>query len=137
MTLGTSLTGVVTAMNTWGLTPLLGDTNIAAGLSLAQGELTGVRARTTADRTIILLTDGVPTQGNTNIAAITGADRTGSQIVTHVITFGGEASTGSVQAAMQSAATAGYGMFFNAPTAAQLTTAFTTIADSLPAVMIK
>jgi Ca-activated chloride channel homolog len=137
VTLGTSLTQVVSAMNTWGQSPLLGDTNIQAGLILAQGELTSSRARTTADRTIILLTDGVPTSGSTDIASITSADRTNSQIVTHVITFGGEASTGSVQAAMQAAATSGYGMFFNAPTAAQLTTAFTTIADSLPAVLIK
>jgi hypothetical protein len=137
VTLGTSLTQVVSAMNTWGQSPLLGDTNIQAGLTLAQGELTSSRARTTADRTIILLTDGVPTSGSTDIASITSADRTNSQIVTHVITFGGEASTGSVQTAMQAAATSGYGMFFNAPTAAQLTTAFTTIADSLPAVLIK
>ncbi len=137
VTLGSNLTLLVPAMNAYGLQPLIGDTNIEAGLDTAQTELTGSRARTTSDRTIILLTDGVPTQGNTNIAQVTGSLRSNSQIVTHVITFGGEASTGSVQTSMQAAATAGYGMFFNAPTAAQLTTAFTTIADSLPAVLIK
>ena len=128
---------IVTAMDVWGATPLMGDTNIAAGLAFAQSELTGARARTTSDRTIILLTDGVATTGNTNIPSLTSSYRTGSAIVTHVITFGGEAATGTVQTSMMNAASNGNGMFFNAATAAQLTTAFTTIADSLPAVLVK
>lgn len=126
-----------TGMNAWGQQPLIGDTNIEAGLATAEAELTGPRSRTTADRTIILFTDGVATTGNTNIASLTLNDRTASQIVTHVITFGGEAASGTYQTAMMNAATDGNGMFFNAPTAAQLQQAFQTIADSLPAVMIK
>lgn len=128
---------IPTAMNVWGQTPLLGDTNIEAGLAIAQAELTGARARTTADRTIILLTDGVATSGNSNIGALTTANRSASNIVTHVITFGGEAASGSTQTAMIAAATNGNGMFFNAATTAQLQQAFQTIADSLPAVLIK
>ncbi len=55
-----------------------------------------------------------------------------------MITFGAEAAGGSSYGtAMQLAATNGNGMYFNAPTAGQLSTAFTTIADSLPAVLIK
>jgi hypothetical protein len=134
LTSNTSL--IVPAMNVWGQTPLLGDTNIAAGMTLAQGQLTGGSARTTADRTIILMTDGVATTGNTDIPSITQSYRTGSSIVTHVITFGGEAATGSPQASMTSAASNGNGLFFNAATAAQLTAAFQKIADSLPAVLI-
>jgi Flp pilus assembly protein TadG len=128
---------IVTGMNAWGQQPLIGNTNIEAGLAMGEGELTGPRARATADRTIILLTDGVPTSGNTNIASLTLADRQTSNIVTHVITFGGEAASGSYQTSMMNAASNGNGMFFNAPTAAQLTQAFQTIADSLPAVLIK
>jgi hypothetical protein len=128
---------IETVMNNYGNYPLLGDTNISAGLALAQGELTGTRARTTADRTIILLTDGVATQGNTDIAGLVSGYRTGSSIVTHVITFGGEAATGSVQSEMMTAAQNGNGMFFNAATSAQLQSAFQTIADSLPAVLVK
>ena len=127
---------ILTSMQTWGNTPLLGDTNIAAGLALAQGELTGARARTTADRTIILLTDGVATTGNTNIAGLTSSYRTGSSIVTHVITFGGEAAAGTVNTSMTSPASSGNGPLLNPATAAQLTSAFQTIADSLPAVLI-
>lgn len=128
---------ISTAMTTWGQQPLIGDTNIQAGLALAQAELTGPRSRSVADRTIILLTDGVATSGNTNISSLTSTLRTGSQIVTHVITFGGEAASGSVQTQMMLAAANGNGMFFNAPTASQLQQAFQTIADSLPAVLIK
>ena len=132
-----NISQIPTAMNVWGQTPLLGDTNIEAGLAIAQAELTGARARTTADRTIILLTDGVATTGNSNIGSLTTANRSGSNIVTHVITFGGEAASGSTQTAMIAAATNGNGMFFNAATTAQLQQAFQTIADSLPAVLIK
>lgn len=136
-TLTSNLTTITTDMNAYGQNPLLGDTNIAAGLALAQGELTGSRARSTANRTIILLTDGVATTGSTDIASITSSYCSGSQIVTHTITFGAEASSGSAQTAMQNAATNGNGMYFNAPSSSQLQTAFQTIADSLPAVLIK
>ena len=136
VTLTSNYSSVQTAMDAWGNTPLLGDTNISAGLALAQGELTGSRARTTADRTIILLTDGVATTGNTNISTLTSTYRTGSSIVTHVITFGGEAATGSVNTSMVNSAANGNGMFFNAATSAQLQTAFQKIADSLPAVLV-
>ena len=136
VTLTSNYNSTTTAMNVYGAQPLLGDTNISAGLALAQAELTGSRARSTADRTIILLTDGVPTQGNTDIASIATSYRTGSNIVMHVITFGAEAASGSYATTMQAAATNGNGMYFNAPTSSQLTTAFTTIADSLPAVLI-
>ncbi len=134
--LTSSFNSAVTAMNSYGANPLLGDTNISAGLALAQGELTGPRSRTTADRTIILLTDGVATTGNTNIPPITLSYRQTNNIITHAITFSGEAGTPTAQAAMQGAATNGNGMYFDAPTAAQLQTAFQTIADSLPAVLV-
>ncbi len=128
---------IPTSMNAWGQQPLIGNTNIELGLAQAVTELTGPRARTTADRTIILFTDGVPTTGNSDIASLTLADRQNSKIVTHVITFGGEAASGSYQTTMTNAAANGNGMYFNAPTAAQLTQAFQIIADSLPAVLIK
>ena len=127
---------IPTAMNVWSQTPLLGDTNIEAGLNLAQTELTGPRARVTANRTIILLTDGVATTGNLNIPSLTLASRTASGIITQTIAFGGEASSGSAQAAMSGAAQNGNGVFYNAPTAATLQQAFQQIADSLPAVLI-
>ena len=130
-----NLSLITTAMTTWSQQVLLGNTNISAGLATAQTELTGPRARTVADRTVILFTDGVPTSGNLNIASVVQGLNQNSQIVTHVITFGGEAASGTTAyTSMQTAAQDGNGMYFNAPTAAQLQTAFQTIADSLPAV---
>lgn len=126
---------ITTAMNVWGSKPLLGDTNIEAGLAMAKTEITGTRSRTVADRTIILLTDGAATSGNLNIASLVQSSRQTSQIVTHVITFGGQAASGTIQATMQSAAQQGNGSFYNAATAAQLQQAFQDIADSLPAVL--
>lgn len=136
VTLTSNYSSVQTRMQDWGDTVLLGNTNIAAGLALAQAELTGPRARSTADRTIILLTDGVATSGNTDIASLATSYRSGSSIMTHVITFGGEAATGAVQTSMMNAAANGNGTFYNAATASELTTAFQKIADSLPAVLV-
>jgi Mg-chelatase subunit ChlD len=133
--LTSNYTATMTAMNSYGQGPLLGDTNISAGLTMAQTALTGSLARATADRTIILLTDGVPTEGNLNIASVVQSIRTSSDIVTHVITFSAEAASGSNATMMQDAAADGNGMYFNAPTAAQLQQAFQDIADSLPAVL--
>lgn len=134
--LTTNYASILTAMNNYGSAPLLGDTNISAGLALAQSELTSSAATPTSDLVIILFTDGVATTGNTNIPSLTSSYRTGSNIMTHVITFGGEAASGTVQTQMQSAAQNGNGLFFNAATSAQLQSAFQTIADSLPAVLV-
>ena len=135
--LTSNYSAITAAMNAWGNVPLLGDTNIQAGLTMAATELTGPRARSTADRTIILLTDGVATSGNTDIPTIATTLRTSDNLVIDAITFSAEAGTPTAQAAMQGAATNGNGMYFYAPTSAQLQTAFTTIADSLPAVLVQ
>ncbi len=136
VTLTSNFNQIAPAMNAYGQNPLLGDTNISAGLALAQGELTGPRARATSNRTIILLTDGVATTGNLDIPGIALDYVQTSQIVTHAITFGAEAQSGAAKTAMQGAAQQGNGMYFNAPSAAQLSTAFQMIADSLPAVLV-
>ena len=135
--LTSKLSQITAGMNGRGQLPLLGDTNIEAGLAQAAQELSGPRARTTANRTIVLLTDGVPTSGNNDIPSLTLNNRQNFQIVTHVITFGGQAAGGAYQALMMNAAEAGNGRFYNAPNAAQLQEAFQSIADSLPAVLIK
>ena len=129
-----TLDPITPVMTAWNQKVLLGDTNIEAGLNSAKTEF-DAHPRIVADRTVILLTDGVPTSGNTDIPTLVQGLRQNSQIVTHIITFGGQAASGTVQTSMQSAATAGNGMFFNAPTAPDLQQAFQKIADSLPAVL--
>lgn len=134
--LTTNLASVNTCMDYWTGQCLLGDTNIEAGLALAQQEFSSARARSTADRTVILMTDGVATQGNLNIPALALGLRQNSNTVIHTIAFGGQATSGGAQAAMSGAASQGNGNFYNAPTAQQLTAAFQIIADSLPAVYV-
>jgi Ca-activated chloride channel family protein len=122
-------------MTDWNNTVLVGDTNIEAGLAQGRAALIGTGARLTAQRTIILLTDGVPTSGSTNLSTIT-ANYRAEGIVTHVITFGGQAASGTNQTRMQNAATSGYGQYYHAPNSATLNSVFRQIAEGLPAVYI-
>lgn len=133
--LTSNYSSILTAMNAYTTSPLLGNTNISAGLALAEAQLTGSNARKNANRTIILLTDGIATSGNTNIASIAQTYNQSYDIVTDTITFSAEAA--SAATSMQAAATNSNGQYYYAPTAATLNQAFIDIADSLPAVLIK
>jgi Ca-activated chloride channel homolog len=127
---------VTTAMTNWGKEELLGDTNIEAGLTLGRSTLKGTGSRKTAQRTLILLTDGVPTKGNTDLGAQALAARTGDRIITHTIAFGGQASIAVNKARLQAAADNGNGKFYLAPSSSELTNCFRAIAEGLPAVLI-
>lgn len=122
-------------MTQWNNTVLVGNTNIEAGLAQGRAALIGTGSRVTAQRTIILLTDGVPTSGSTNLATIAANYRT-QGIVTHVITFGGQAASGANQTRMQNTAASGYGQYYHAPNSATLNSVFRQIAEGLPAVYI-
>jgi Mg-chelatase subunit ChlD len=122
-------------MTEWNTKVLVGDTNIEAGLAQGRAALIGANSRLTAQRTIILLTDGVPTSGTTNLATI-AANYRAEGIVTHVITFGGQAASGANQTRMQNTAASGYGQYYHAPDSATLTSVFRQIAEGLPAVYI-
>jgi Ca-activated chloride channel family protein len=126
---------ISSSMTQWNNTVLVGDTNIEAGLAQGRAALIGTGSRVTAQRTIILLTDGVPTSGSTNLSTITAGYRS-QGIVTHVITFGGQAASGANQTRMQATATSGYGQYYHAPNSATLTSVFRQIAEGLPAVYI-
>jgi len=126
---------ISTKMTEWNNTVLVGDTNIEAGLAQGRAALIGTNSRVTAQRTIILLTDGVPTSGSTNLSTIAANYRT-QGIVTHVITFGGQAASGANQTRMQNTATSGYGQYYHAPNSTTLNSVFRQIAEGLPAVYI-
>ncbi len=127
---------VTNCMTNWGKEELLGDTNIEAGLTLGRSTLTGTGSRKTAQRTLILLTDGVPTAGNTDLGAQALAARTTDRIITHTIAFGGQASVTANKNRLQAAADNGNGKFYLAPSSSELTTTFRAIAEGLPAVLI-
>jgi hypothetical protein len=88
-------------------------------------------ARTTAFKSMIVLTDGLRTEGPDPVAI--AAEAWSLNITVHAITFGGNAD----QALMQAVAAAGHGKYYHAPTSAQLVTAFQQIALALPTILTK
>jgi Mg-chelatase subunit ChlD len=107
--------------------PLIGNTNIAAGLREGVNALTDPsRTRITSCKSIILLTDGIMTQGDDPVALATIAREMNIRI--HTVAFSAQAD---VQL-MRRVAEAGGGQCYVAPDAASLTRAFRTIAATLP-----
>jgi hypothetical protein len=123
-------TPVIAAMNTMSVNPILGYTNIAAGIDNGTVVLTDTtRARPFAEKTMIVLTDGRKNRGRSVEAA--AADAAAQGITVHTITFSSEAE----QWRMIAAANAGGGQHFHAPSAAELDRIFREIALTLPVVM--
>lgn len=99
-----------------------GNTNIGSGIDTARNELLfGFRARATADKYMLVLTDGNENQGNA-VASATSAASSGIQIST--VTFGPLAN----QALMKQVATIGGGSHYHAVNAADLKAIFANYA---------
>ncbi len=115
-----------------GQNPIIGGTNISAGLSRGISVVTNPDyARPHAFKMIILMTDGVWNEGvDPSITAQTAAD---NSIVVHTITF----SEGANQADMQEVAEITGGKHFHAPTREELKEAFREIAFSIPVILIE
>ncbi len=125
--LSTDNSSIPTKMDSIASQPLIGNTNIAAGLREGINALTDpARARITSCKTIILLTDGIKSQGDDPIALAAQARDMNVRI--HTIAFSAQAD---VQL-MQKVAQAGGGQCYVAPDAATLTTVFRSIAATLP-----
>ncbi len=107
--------------------PLIGNTNIAAGLREGINALRDPSlVRITSSKSIILLTDGILSQGDDPVVLAQYAR--GLNIRIHTIAFSDQAD---VQL-MQRVAQAGGGQCYVAPDAATLTSVFRTIASTLP-----
>ena len=129
--LSTNYTNVRNSMTAIGTKPLIGNTNIAAGMQDAVNVLTSNQSRLTAKKTMILLTDGLKTQG---LDPLTLAQAAASANITiHTITFSSQAD----QSLMQQVASIGGGNHYHAPTPDSLSAVFGTIAKTLPAVLTK
>ncbi|EMI22232.1 von Willebrand factor type A [Rhodopirellula maiorica SM1] len=119
-----SITAAMDNLNNtvWG-----GNTETSEGMSLARTVLNGPGARTTAEKIMVVLTDGAYTNGvhPADAAALAAGDK----IKVHTITFG--ACPTSVIMDMQETAVAGGGYHFHAPDAATLNDAFSKIAGSI------
>ena len=110
--------------------PINGFTNIEAGIVAGAEVLTDTsRARPLAQKTMVLLTDGIYNRGRHPRFAAEDAAAEG--IIIHTITF----SDAAEQTAMQEVAEAAGGQHFHAPDAAALQDIFREIALTLPIVM--
>jgi Ca-activated chloride channel homolog len=117
------------SMTRLGSKELIGNTNIASGMQSAITVLTSDQSRLTAKKTMILLTDGLKTQGLDPLTIAQAAAN--ANITIHTITFSSQAD----QALMKNVAAIGGGNHYHAPNAADLEFAFGTIAKTLPAIL--
>ena len=135
-TLDVSLTGdfasIGTAMNVYGSKPLIGNTNIAAGLREGINALSDPNtARITSTKILVLLSDGIMTQGDNPVELANVARSLNIKIYT--IAFSEQAD----QQLMRNIASAGAGAFYYAPDAATLNSVFREIAETLPAMLTR
>ena len=113
-------------------TPLIGNTKSAAGLRDGIATLTEQGgSRPNATHNLILLTDGIMTQGDDPVAL--AALALSQNIKVHTITFSSQAD----QVLMQQVATAGGGSYYHAPDAATLHAIFQQLAETLPAMLVQ
>ena len=120
----------VAAAEAIGQEPIIGDTNIRAGINEGKNVLLDDEKRGTANRTMILLSDGRRTEGGNPIAKATNFYNN-RRITIHTISFG----DGADQVTMQAIADAAGGNYYHALTGSQLEAAFEDIAQQLPAVL--
>lgn len=123
------LNDLVLKIDTVGSKPIIGDTNIAAGLDAAINQL--ARGRVTASKSIILFSDGRKTEGGDPVALARAARRL--NITVHTIAFSAQAD----KTLMKAVASEGGGLYTFATTAAGLDTAFRQIAECIPSMLIR
>ncbi len=128
--LTSSFNSIGTAMNLYSKKPLIGNTNIAAGLREGINSLSDPnKSRITSTKIIVLLSDGIKTQGDDPVELANVAR--GLNIKVYTIAFSAQAD----QTLMRNIAAAGGGSYYYAPDAATLNSVFRRIAESLPAML--
>jgi Flp pilus assembly protein TadG len=108
--------------------PMLGRTNLAAGLDAGVRVLTGPNAKPLASKVIILMTDGQWNEGRNPLLAAEDARAAG--ITVHTITF-----LETTDTTMEQVAEITGGRYFFAANEAQLQAAFEEIARMIPVVL--
>ena len=130
--LTTSRSSIINAAAEFGQRAIIGDTNPGAGLLEAAEVLNGRRGglipRITAQKTIVLFSDGLMTEGPDPVSV---AASLGPGFTVHTITF----SDGADRDLMQRVAVARGGIHVHATTAAGLIAAFQRIAEQIPNVL--
>lgn len=129
-TLTGNLNQITSAMNVISNRKFNGNTNIEAGVDNGIAVLTGPTARPFANKTMILLTDGIRTAGGDPVVSATTA--AGHKIKIHTITYG----DGANQQDMQNVANAAGGRHYHAPNEAALENIFRELALSVSVTFI-
>jgi len=134
VSLGNNYNGIPSKITSIGTKPLMGNTNVAAGLRVAIAELLNPsdpsKKRVTSTKHIVLLCDGMMTTGTDDPVAIAAAARAFNVRIS-TIAFGAQADV----VLMQNIASAGGGTSYVAINETQLTQVFRTIAATLPSVL--
>jgi Ca-activated chloride channel homolog len=121
---------ITSAINQLGSQPMMGATNLSAGLDLAVQNLTGSSARTLTNKVVVLLTDGEWNFGRNPILAAEDARAAG--VTVHTVSM----LTGFQSDLAQVASITG-GRSYTTNNAAELRNAFREVAKSLQVVMIE
>lgn len=112
-----------------GSKPVKGRTAISAGLDDGIKVLTGPKTRPLAEKTMVLMTDGIHNHGKEPIISARNAAKKG--ITIHTVTFSDDADISR----MKAVASATGGNHYHAPTAAELVNIFKEIAKTLPVLL--
>jgi hypothetical protein len=112
-----------------GSQPIIGGTNVAAGIDKAVEVLTGANIRPFAQKTIIVMTDGQWNEGRSPVLAARDAAARGIKV--HAITF----SENADETSMQGVATEGGGKHFHAPDGNALRQIYEEIAFTLQIIL--
>lgn len=121
---------ITSSISTLGSQPMMGATNLSAGLDASVAQLTGPNARTLTNKVVILMTDGLWNNGRNPILAAQDARNAG--VTVHTVTM-----LTNFQADIQQVAQITGGMSFTTHNETQLRQAFRDIAKSLQVVMIE
>lgn len=119
---------IESAIEALSIRPMMGGTNMSAGLDAAVAELTKSQASTLANKVIILLSDGVWNSGREPSEAARDARDAG--ITVHTISL-----LSNDQATLREVADITGGRFFATADAAQLRAAFIELARTLPIIL--
>jgi Ca-activated chloride channel homolog len=123
-----NMSAIQAGIATKGASPVIGGTNLSAGLDLAVSVLRGPNSSLYTSKVVILLTDGEWNAGrDPTVAAF---DARGQGITVHTVSM-----LTSVQPDLQSVATITGGKYIRTSSTAELRAAFIELAHSLPVVL--
>lgn len=124
-----NVTSIQNAVNARTANPMMGGTNLSAGLDMAVAQFSGANSRALSNKVVILLTDGQWNDGRDPLLA--AADARAAGITVHVVSM-----LTSTQAVLQQVASTTGGQYYATQNEAQLRNAFQELARTLPIVLV-